>query len=87
MKTFKDLDFTFTPIGIDAKMFFDNGYGISVIRNILSYGHEQNLYEAAIIKGNLNNWDFCYDTSIANDVMGYLTEKDVSLLMEKIQQL
>ena len=87
MKTFKDLEFLFTAIGIQAKMFFENGYGISVVRNRYSYGHEDGLYECAVLKGNKDSWDICYDTPITDDVIGYCTEDKVSEVMEQIQNL
>ena len=50
MITFKDLDFhpMQTELGIQARTYFSNGYGVSVIRSPFSYGGNQELYELAI---------------------------------------
>ena len=34
-----------------------------------------------------NNGDLTYDTPITNDVLGYLSDKDVTEVLIKIQQL
>ena len=85
MKTFNDLDFQPMQfdIGIQARIFFDNGYGASVIKSPHSYGGNQDLYELAIIKDNAIR----YDTPITDDVIGYLTEDDVTKYLGQIQNL
>ena len=85
MKTFNDLDFQPMQfdIGIQARIFFDNGYGASVIRSPYSYGGNQDLYELAVIKDNA----ICYDTPVTDDVLGYLTEDDVTKYLGQIQEL
>ena len=85
MKTFNDLDFQPMQfdIGIQARIFFDNGYGASVIRSPYSYGGNQGLYELAVIKDN----NLCYDTPITDDVLGYLTEDQVTDYLRQIQEL
>lgn len=87
MKTFKDLDSkprdytvgSFT--GNQARMEFDNGYGVSVIN--YGYGRDEGLYELAIMRDD----GLCYDTPITNDVLGYLTEEDVTKYMRLVQLL
>ena len=85
MKTFNDLDFQPMQfeVGIKALINFDNGYGASVIRSPYSYGGNQDLYELAVIKDNA----ICYDTPITDDVIGYLTEDDVTKYLGQIQEL
>jgi hypothetical protein len=62
---------------------FENGYGISVVQGDHTYGGSIGLYEIAVLdKEGLN-----YDTPITNDVIGYLTEPEVSDYMIKIQKL
>lgn len=87
MKTFKDL--TFTPTepfhnGVSSRIFFENGWGASIVKHDYSYGGRQGLYELAVL---LNN-EIHYDNPVSGgDVLGYLTEEDVSELLKEIQIL
>jgi len=87
MKTFNDLDFNPMDmgigIGIQARIYFDNGYGASVVQSPYSYGGNQDLYELAVIKDDAIR----YDTPITDDVIGYLTEDDVTKYLGQIQEL
>jgi len=93
MKKFDDLVFEphMTGDGVASKMFFPNGYGISVVRFKIGnrYGSytNDNEWEVAILLGNDQDWDLCYDTGITNDVIGHLTDDDVTEIMEQIQKL
>lgn len=86
---FTDLNFESHYItgGIHAKHFFDNGYGVSVVRFPGSYGYEQDLYEVAVIKGTADNFKLCYDTPITDDVMGHRDEQDIENIMEEVASL
>ena len=70
---------------------FDNGYGASVIDH--GYGSEKGLYELAVVKwittseGFSDFWDICYDTPIADDVIGRLSMDKVIEIIEKIKEL
>lgn len=66
---------------------FRNGYGASVICNDISYGHEEGLWELAVIKWNEDEWSLCYDTEITNDVIGYLNEQAVDNVLQQIEAL
>lgn len=68
-------------------MFFENGYGASVIRGEYSYGGREGLYELAVIKGIASEWDLCYDTGITDDVIGHLTPEDVTSYLQRIKSL
>ena len=86
-KTFKDLKFVPTEDflnGIKTTCHFDNGYGVSVVRHRFSYGNGLNLFELAVID---KEGDIVYSTPITCDVLGYLTEDDVSNTMIKVQRL
>ena len=85
MKTFNDLDFQPMQfdVGIQARINFDNGYGASVVKSPYRYGGNQGLYELAVIKDN----NLCYDTPITDDVLGYLTEDQVTDYLRQIQEL
>jgi len=97
-KGFKDLKFKELSTNADfgtsyqAKLKFDNGYGVSVIAGPTAYSspreylpnpyfYEQ--YELAVLKdGNV-----CYDTEITNDVLGYRSKDEITEAIEKVQQL
>jgi hypothetical protein len=85
MKTFKDLEFNQHPIGmgVQARMEFDNGFGVSVVNGPHTYGGDKGLYELAVFKDG----EIHYDNTIANgDVVGYLREEDVTDAMLVIQK-
>lgn len=86
MKTFKDLEFKPHPAGdgVMVQEHFDNGYGVSVIRTEFTYGGKKGLYELAVLKDG----EIHYDNPVAKgDVVGWLTENDVTELMDKIQKI
>lgn len=86
---FTDLNFEQHQIkdGVQAKHFFENGYGVSVVRFPGSYGFEQDLYEVAVIKGNADKYEICYDTPVTDDVLGHRDEQDIENIMEEVSQL
>jgi hypothetical protein len=86
MKTFKDLIFKSHSLGdgIQAVIDFENGYGISVVQTPYSYGGKIGLYEIAVID---SEGQVVYDTPVADGVIGYLREEDVTVGMERIQLL
>lgn len=85
IKWFKDLEHNAHPawFGTQAVMDFENWYSVSVIRNQYSYWGDKWLYELAIMKGD----KLCYTTPITNDVLGHLTEEDVTKYMKQVQKL
>ena len=89
MKKFEDLEFEQVNdapymVGKKSRMHFDNGYGVSVVSHSYSYGGKDGLFEIAVLDkdGNLT-----YDTHVTNDVIGYLTEEEVSGVMKEVQSL
>lgn len=87
MKTFKDLNFNPHPNnmgGVQAIERFENGYGASIVCTPYTYGGKEGLYELAVFG---NDGHITYDTPITNDVLGYLSEQDVTEVLIKIQQL
>lgn len=63
---------------------FKNGYGASVIKHYGSYGYEEDLFELAVLDSNDH---LCYNTSLTDDVIGYLTNDEVLELLEQIKNL
>ena len=87
MKTFNDLEFKPHPMngsGVVSRIKFDNGFGASVVKGPHTYGGDQGLYELAVLD---SDGELTYMTPITNDVEGYLTEEDVTKLLEQIQNL
>ena len=64
---------------------FPNGYGASVIRHNGSYGSAQGLWELAVLDSDTN--EITYNTSISNDVIGYLNDEQVILKLNEIRGL
>jgi hypothetical protein len=85
-KTFEDINFERNEDldGVVGRIMFDNGYGASVVRHIMSYGGKLGLYELAILD---KEGDLTYDTPVTNDVIGYLTPEEVTNYLIKIQEL
>jgi len=86
MKTFNDLEFKQDiQRGLNAaRIMFDNGYGASVVIGPYTYGGENGLYELGVLG---KDGKLCYDTPVTGDVEGYLSEDDVTRLLEQIQNL
>ena len=86
MKTFNDLEFNPHPmgIGVQARITFDNGFGASIVKGPYTYGGPEGLYEIAVLD---KDGELTYDTPITNDVLGHLTEDDVTNILSQIQNL
>lgn len=86
MKTFKDLEFRphRDVDGLHSVMMFDNGYGVSVIKTPFSYGGKMGLYELAVLD---SGEDITYNTPVTNDVLGHLSEEEVTKYMIEVQKL
>jgi hypothetical protein len=66
---------------------FENNFGASVVRHNFSYGNEEGLWELGVIEFTGDKWGLTYDTVITDDVLGHLSDEDVSELLIKIEQL
>lgn len=77
--------------GIQYIFKFDNGYGASVIKHFGSYGHEKDLWELAVVEfretGSEISHHLCYDTPITDDVIGYLTDREIREYLQQIKDL
>ena len=83
----EEFDNSFKMFGGDSyshRFKFENGYGASVIKHYGSYGYEEDLFELAVLD---SNGSLCYDTTIADDVIGHLTNDEVLKLLEIIKNL
>ena len=103
MKTFNDLVFKEHPrneplaksnltvfgdgtlyYGVVSRLTFDNGYGVSVVKGPHTYGGGDGLYELAVLG---KDGELSYDTPIADDTIGYLTQQEVTDIMKQVQEL
>ena len=74
--------------GVQKIFKFDNMYGASVVKHKYSYGGDAGLWELAVIKyQDEDKWHIVYDTEITDDVIGYLTDGDVCILLKQIKHL
>ena len=84
---FEDLSFNPHPGhlgGKQAVVQFSNGYGASIVQTQYTYGGDRGLYELAVFG---KDGHITYETTITNDVLGYLTESDVTDTLKKIKEL
>ena len=89
MKTFEDLEFeqlNDAPymVGKKSRMHFYNGFGVSVVSHTHSYGGRDGLYEVAVLD---KDCVLTYETPVTSDVIGYLSEEDVTDVMKQVQEL
>ena len=88
MKKFEDLDFKKLTdqfmYGVQARMMFENGLGVSVVSHTYSYGGKDGLFEIAVLD---EDGDLTYNTPVTNDVIGYLNPDEVTEIMEQVQKL
>lgn len=88
-KTFNDLEFKKMDDGfrngVVCRIHFENGFGASIVSHDYSYGGKQGLYEIAVLD---DSDEIHYDNPVANgDVLGYLSEEDVTETLIRIQNL
>lgn len=63
---------------------FGNGFGASVIRNDYSYGGKDGLFELMVT----DEYGFPeYTSPITDDVVGWLSARDVVMLLRRIEGL
>lgn len=63
---------------------FPNGYGASIVCHEFSYGHQDGLFEVAVLD---KDGDLCYDTPITSDVLGHLNFYQVAMILKQIESL
>jgi hypothetical protein len=96
MKSFKEIEFKPHVFGegFQGIIFFENNYGVSVVRyknptsgTYSTYTANEDEWEVAVIYGNENDWEITYNTPITDDVIGNLTESEVDRIMGQVQRL
>lgn len=70
-----------------AKIFFKNGYGASVIQGSFAYTDNDKEWELAVLKGDKEGSSLCYTTPITDDVLGHLSKVRVNNVLNKIKKL
>jgi hypothetical protein len=70
--------------GIQRIYRFPNGWGASVIKDSYSYGGTDGKWELAVLNED-NKLD--YTTTITDNVLGYLSDDDVTAILENIREL
>jgi len=81
MKDFQLLE-TETPKGVQAVIQFGN-YELSVIKNEVSYGNKQGLFEIAVFKDGKQK-EMPGITEVGDTVKGWLTEAEVDAIITKM---
>jgi len=84
---FQDLTFKEKNFSTQALVFFSNGYGASVIKEPYTYGGLEGRYELAVLLGTKEAYSLTYKTPITDDVLGYLSEEEVTEALLKIEDL
>lgn len=95
MKGFNDLMFKNHPNGMggfQARMDFENGFGVSVVCGLHLYSTPRaNLYAASMYEAYevaiMEDGHLTYDTPITDDVIGYASPEEVTSIMERVQNL
>ena len=84
MKSKKDLESRFNYcVEHQKKEFYPNGYGISIIPDV----NNLELFEVAVLKGNEDNYNLCFETHITDDVIKGLTADEVEMIKIEIKGL
>ena len=74
---------TSMALATQAQYNFKNGFGVSVLCGSLFYSNGIDTYELAVTRDGT----ITYNTQVTNDVMGYLTRAEVSMIMVEVQKL
>lgn len=74
--------------GVQHIFRFNNDYGASVVKWTGTFGYESDLWELAVIQfGGDGDYNLVYDTPIADDVVGHLTDGEVCWYLGRIKEL
>ena len=67
----------------EKRISFENGYGASIICKPMSNGGAAKTFEIAVLKSG----KICYDTSVSDDLEGFLDFEDVIEVLHEIREL
>ena len=81
LKDFQLLE-TEVPKGVQAVLQFNN-YELSIVKNEMSYGNKQGLYEIAVFKDGEQR-ELPGITNSGDTVKGWLTEAEVDAIISKM---
>jgi hypothetical protein len=73
---------TDVPKGVQAVLAFNN-YELSIVKNEVSYGNKQGLFEIAVFKDG-DQKELPGITNSGDTVKGWLTESDVDAIISKM---
>jgi len=73
--------------GVQLKMMFSNGYGVSIVSHQYSYGGNVGQYELAVLEGSEEKSHLCYDTDITDDVLGWLDLEEALDIADRVSKL
>jgi hypothetical protein len=65
-----------------ARMTFENGYGVSVLCGSMFYSNGVDSYELAVLYDDEIN----YDSGLTDDVLGYISAEEVTRVMSELQK-
>ena len=82
---FSDLKFNDFLDGVSARVTFGD-YDLSVVQHSGSYGGSKGLYEIGVFKGD-DMVELAGITAEGDTVKGWLTEKDVTEIMDKMEAM
>lgn len=69
--------------GVQTIINFPNNYGASIISGRGTYENKEKPFELAVLYEN----ELSYNTPIADDVIGYLTDEEVNEILYQIKSL
>ncbi len=79
-----DESYISSTTGNETNIFhFGNGYGASVVRGEHTYGGDAGFWEVAVLRGD----EVCSKTPITDDVIGWLTDREVVEILSMIEAL
>jgi hypothetical protein len=74
--------------GIGFVFRFLNGYGASVVQHDWSHGGKQGFWELAVVKWDSDtDWEIDYNSSVTEDVIGWLSWDSVVQKLDEIKAL